>query len=72
MSELMQVSLQDALAASKLQQPLMLNSVSTDTTFTLDIFVIDRLLSSVNTVTDDVKGGWHHRLERQFSKWCNV
>ena len=52
----MQLSLQDALAANKLQQPLGLNAVSTDTPFTPDMFVINKLLSSVNFVTDDVRG----------------
>ena len=52
----MQVSLQDALDASKLQCPLRLNAVNTDPPFKPDIAVISRLFSPVNIVTDDVKG----------------
>ena len=63
-SGLMQVSLQDVLAASKLQQPLRLNVVSTETPFTPGAVVINRLLSLVNIVTDDVRGegttGWNN------------
>ena len=44
LSELIQVSLQDELAASKLQQLLRLDAVSTNTLFKLDMIVIDRLL----------------------------
>ena len=63
LSNKMQLSLMDALDASKLQQPLRLNAISTDTLFTPDMVVMDRLLSSVNIATDDVRGdgtsGWN-------------
>ena len=53
----MQVSLHHALDISKLQQPLRLNAVNTDTPFKPDIVVIGgRIISSVNIVTDDVRG----------------
>ena len=63
LSDQMQVSLKDALDAGKIQQPLRLNAVCTDTPFTPDMVVINRLLSSVNIVNDDVRGdgttGWN-------------
>ena len=49
----MQVSLQDALDTSKLQQPIRLNTVNTDTPFKSDMVVIGRTLSSFHIVTDD-------------------
>ena len=59
----MQVSLKDELDTGKIQQPLRLNAVCTDTPFTPDMVVINRLLSSVNIVNDDVRDngttGWN-------------
>ena len=55
-SEIMQVSLQDAVDASKLQQPLRLNEANNNTPFKPDMVMIGRILSSVNIVTDDARG----------------